>query len=61
MLREVLLAAHEQSLAQFGGSGGLRDEGLLDSALHRPLNLLVCGKPSLFASVDTQNRPVVDT
>jgi len=66
MLREVLLAAHEQSLAQFGGSGGLRDEGLLDSALHRPLNLLVCGKPSLFDLAASyafgiiKNHPFVD-
>ena len=31
ILREVALLAHEQSLAQFGGSDGLRDEGLLDA------------------------------
>ena len=29
---------HEESLAMFGGPSGLRDEGLLDSALARPLN-----------------------
>ena len=33
VLREVVLMLHEQSLAQFGGSPGIRDEGLLDSAL----------------------------
>ena len=66
MLREVLLAAHEQSLAQFGGSGGLRDEGLLDSALHRPLNLLAYGKPSPFDLAASyafgiiKNHPFVD-
>jgi death on curing protein len=31
-----LLLLHEESLAQFGGAGGLRDAGLLDSALARP-------------------------
>jgi hypothetical protein len=27
VLREVVLMAHEQSLAQFGGSAGIRDRG----------------------------------
>jgi death on curing protein len=36
---KALLLLHEESLAQFGGSRGLRDEGLLDSALARPRNL----------------------
>lgn len=30
---------HEESIAMFGGAEGIRDEGLLDSALGRPLNL----------------------
>jgi death-on-curing protein len=47
ILREVALLALEQSLAQFGGAEGLRDEGLLDSALGKPHNLLAYGKPSL--------------
>ena len=33
------LLLHEESLAQFGGPRGLRDEGLLDPALARPLNV----------------------
>lgn len=48
MLREVVVMAHEQSLAEFGGSPGIRDEGLLDSALGKPKNLFLYGKPSLF-------------
>jgi death-on-curing protein len=36
--RRALLLLHRESLAQFGGAGGLRDEGLLDSALSRPVN-----------------------
>jgi death-on-curing protein len=31
---------HGESLATHGGGEGLRDEGLLDSALARPLNLV---------------------
>jgi len=37
--QRALLLLHEESLALFGGSRGTRDEGLLDSALARPLNL----------------------
>jgi death-on-curing protein len=36
--KRALLLLHRESLAQFGGAGGLRDEGLLDSALARPVN-----------------------
>ena len=36
--KRALLLLHRESLAQFGGAGGLRDEGLLDSALTRPVN-----------------------
>ncbi len=36
--KRALLLLHQESLAQFGGAGGLRDEGLLDSALARPVN-----------------------
>ena len=34
--RSVLRVVHGQLLAEHGGSAGLRDEGLLDSALERP-------------------------
>jgi len=66
VLREVVFAAHEQSLARFGGSAGLRDEGLLDSALGRPLNLFAYGGPSLFdlaasyAFGVVKNHPFID-
>jgi death-on-curing protein len=36
--KRALLLLHKESLAQFGGAEGLRDEGLLDSALARPVN-----------------------
>ena len=48
ILRETVLALHEQMLAEFGGSLGIRDEGLLASALARPENLSAYGKPSVF-------------
>ena len=39
--RQALLALHEESLTQFGGARGIRDEGLLDSALARPQNKIL--------------------
>ena len=42
------LAFHEAMLARFGGLSGVRDQSLLDSALHRPLQLFAYGRPSLF-------------
>ncbi len=66
VLRETVLALHERLLAEFGGIGGLRDEGLLDSALARPCQLLACGKPEIFdlaaayAFGLTRNHPFAD-
>ena len=47
--KRVLLLLHDESLAEHGGACGLRDEGLLDSALARPLNLDAYGKPDVAA------------
>jgi len=43
--RRVLMLLHDESLAEHGGSSGLRDEGLLESALARPLNLALYESP----------------
>ena len=43
--KRVLLLLHDESLAEHGGASGLRDEGLLDSALARPLNLAAYEQP----------------
>lgn len=45
--RQVLLLLHDESLAEHGGAPGLRDEGLLDSALARPLNLALYAEPDV--------------
>jgi death-on-curing protein len=45
---KVIYAMHEELLARFGGLSGVRDEGLLDSALGRPHNLFAYGEPTLF-------------
>lgn len=48
VLRDTVLLLHEQSLAEHGGSPGIRDEGLLDSALGKPQNLFSYGHPAIF-------------
>ena len=66
VLRERVLMLHEQSLAQFGGSSGIRDEGLLDSAMGKPQNVFAYGKPSLFDLAASygfgivKNHPFID-
>jgi death-on-curing protein len=46
LLEETLTAIHHRQIAEHGGSEGLRDEGLLLSALARPQNLLAYGEPA---------------
>jgi death-on-curing protein len=47
--KRVLLLLHDESLADHGGASGLRDEGLLESALARPVNLAAYEKPDVAA------------
>lgn len=43
--KRALVLLHDESLAEHGGATGIRDEGLLDSALARQLNLDAYGTP----------------
>lgn len=43
--RDALMLLHDESLSEHGGRAGLRDAGLLESALSRPENLLAYGEP----------------
>jgi death on curing protein len=36
--KETVLGLHSLSISQFGGAQGVRDQGMLESALNRPLN-----------------------
>ena len=45
--RDLVLAIHDEQIAEHGGAAGLRDAGLLDSALARPLNLASYGTPDI--------------
>ncbi len=62
----VIHTIHEELIAEHGGSSGVRDQGLLESALARPQNLLAYGKPSLaelgasYAFGIARNHPFVD-
>lgn len=66
--RQLALAIHDRQLAEHGGSSGVRDEGLLESALARPQQLFAYGDPppdlaDLAASLAyglARNHPFVD-
>ena len=44
---DLVIAIHEEQLRQFGGPPGLRDQGLLESPLGRPLNKHAYESPDL--------------
>ncbi len=62
----VLLAVHEEQLAEHGGAPGTRDLGLFESALARPRNLVLYGEPDAAALAAAygcgiaRNHPFVD-
>jgi len=66
LTREAVLAIQGELLARFGGLAGIRDEGLLDSALNRPLHLFHYGDPSVYdlaaayAEGIVKNHPFLD-
>lgn len=63
---DILLAAHDEQLAEHGGASGIRDKGLFESALARPKNLAVYDKPDAamlaasYAFGLAKNHPFVD-
>jgi death on curing protein len=63
---EDCLAFHEEMLARHGGLSGVRDHGLLESALNRPRQLYAYAKPTLFelaaayAAGLIRNHPFLD-
>jgi len=64
--REDALAIHDMMLAHHGGLAGLRDEGLLDSAIARPQNHWAYGEHNIhalaahYASGIVKNHPFLD-
>lgn len=43
--KQLLVILHDESLALHGGASGIRDDGLLDSALNRAVNLAMYDEP----------------
>lgn len=68
--KQALLLLHGESLAEHGGAEGIRDQGLLDSALARPLNVAADAQPATPSDIATlaasygvglaRNHPFVD-
>jgi death on curing protein len=60
------LAIHEILLVRHGGAGGVRDEGLLESALARPRQQFAYASPDIvdmttaYTAGIVQNHPFVD-
>ncbi len=66
LTRDLILAIHDEQLAEHGGAIGVRDDGLLESALARPLNRAGYGEPdvaelgALYAIAIARNHPFID-
>ena len=66
--KRIVLGFHRALLAEFGGTSGIRDEGLLDSALETPqvsfggdyLHATVYAQASAYLFHLVQNHPFVD-
>ncbi len=65
---EALLAAHDLQLREHGGTAGIRDRGLLESALARPQQLAAYSDPApdmpilaaMYAIAIVRNHPFID-
>ena len=64
--KSLVLAIQSRLLVEHGGASGIRDEGLLESALDKPNNLYSYGNPDLYDLAVAyitglvQNHPFVD-
>lgn len=62
----VIVAVHDMQIAEHGGGEGLRDAGLLESALARPQNLAAYGTPdaaqlaAAYGYGIARNHPFID-
>lgn len=66
LLHAAVLALHAECLRAFGGSDGVRDPGLLESALARPQHLFhyeqadLCALAAAYGHGIAKNHPFVD-
>ena len=63
---EIVIAIHEMQLAEHGGPAGIRDMGMLESALGRPQNKFAYGETALavlaaaYGFGVARNHPFID-
>ncbi len=66
LTRALLLAVHDEQIAEHGGASGIRDVGLLESAIARPLDHAgydgadIAALGALYALAIARNHPFVD-
>ena len=66
LTREAVFAIHAQLLARFGGSAGIREDNMLESALAKPRQLHAYGQPNVYEMAAAyafgivKNHPFVD-
>jgi death-on-curing protein len=66
LTRQIIIAIHDEQLAIHGGASGLRDEGMLESALDRPKNkgsyenAELAELAAAYAFAVARNHPFVD-
>lgn len=66
LFADLVIAFHEEQLREFGGPAGIRDRGMLESALGRPQNKWTYGETDLaalaaaYAFGIARNHPFVD-
>ena len=66
LTRELLMAVHDEQIAEHGGASGIRDVGLLESAIARPLDHAgydgadIAALGALYALAIARNHPFVD-
>ena len=67
LIQSAALAVHNMMIARFGGTDGIRDEGLFESALARPANIYhydqsvqIAQLAAAYAGGIIQNHPFVD-
>ncbi len=64
--RQAIEIIHDEQLVEHGGAGGIRDAGLLESALARPRNLFAYGEADIlvlaaaYVAGIVRNHPFVD-
>lgn len=64
--KSTILSFHNELLNRFGGATGIRDEGMLESALGKPKQLFHYSQPSMpemaanYAAGIMKNHPFVD-